>query len=201
MKYLGSRTIETDRLILKAQTMEEQKRLWEILMIPEVNKYYLTVPVKLREALKDWTKQEKFYKEEMFFANDNDVFRWSVFLKENGECIGRVSCHEAHASEKDIDDSSIRGVGWIIDPKYQGLGYGTEAAKAMIDFMFRECKIDVIRTGAAICNIASWKIMERLGFERQAQTKMIQYTFLDDLVEDYVYILTKERYFELNNRI
>lgn len=40
MKYLGSKTIETDRLILKAQLMEEQKKLWEILMIPEVNRYF-----------------------------------------------------------------------------------------------------------------------------------------------------------------
>ena len=33
MNYIGSKQIETDRLILKAQTMQEQKRLWEILMI------------------------------------------------------------------------------------------------------------------------------------------------------------------------
>ena len=53
MKYLGSKTLETNRLILKAQSMREQKRLWEILMIPEVNKYFLTVPVKFRDKLKD----------------------------------------------------------------------------------------------------------------------------------------------------
>ena len=42
MNYLGSKQIETARLLLKAQTMQEQKRLWEILMIPEVNRYFLT---------------------------------------------------------------------------------------------------------------------------------------------------------------
>ena len=62
MNYLGSRTLETERLILKAQTMEEQRRLWEILMIPDVNRYFLTVPSKFREKLKDWLKQEEFYK-------------------------------------------------------------------------------------------------------------------------------------------
>ena len=44
MKYLGSKTLETNRLILKAQTMDEQKYLWSVLMIPDVNRYYLTVP-------------------------------------------------------------------------------------------------------------------------------------------------------------
>lgn len=46
MKFLGSKTIGTDRLILKAQTMDEQHYLWSVLMLPEVNKYYPTVPKK-----------------------------------------------------------------------------------------------------------------------------------------------------------
>ena len=80
MKYLGSKQLETDRLILKAQSMIEQKRLWEILMIPEVNRYFLTVPTKFRDKLKDWNIQEKYYEEEMKYAKDGNVFKWSVFL-------------------------------------------------------------------------------------------------------------------------
>ncbi len=200
MKYLGSKTIETDRLLLKVQSMNEQRRLWEILMIPEVNKYFLTVPAKFREKLGDWDKQKIFYEEDMKHANDNNVFRWSIFLKSTGECIGRLSCHEGHDEDENISNPNIRGVGWIINPNFQGQGYGTEAAKAMIDFMFLECDIEEIITGAAICNPASWKIMERLGFERQKQTKMVQYTFLDELTEDYSYVLTREKYLSLKQQ-
>ncbi len=199
MKFLGSKTIETDRLILKAQTMVEQKRLWEILMLPDVNRYFLTVPPKFREKLGDWDKQKIFYEDDMKHANDDNIFRWSIFLKDTGECIGRLSCHEAHDEDEELSDPNIRGVGWIIDPKFQGKGYGTEAAKAMIDFMFLECEIDEIITGAAISNPASWKIMERLGFKRQENTKLVQYTFLDELTEDYSYVMTRERYLSLNS--
>ena len=194
MKYIGSKIIETDRLLLKPQTMKEQKRLWEILMIPEVNKYYLVVPQKFREKLKDWNIQEQYYIEDIKHANDKNIFRWSIFLKDNGTCIGRVSCHEGHAEDANINNPNIRGVGWYIDPMYQGYGYATEAAKAMIDYMFQKAEIDEIRTGAAIDNPASWKIMEKLDFDRTNQTKMIQYTYLDELTEDYQYILTKEKY-------
>ena len=31
MKNLGSKTLETERLILRAQTMDEQKYLWSVL--------------------------------------------------------------------------------------------------------------------------------------------------------------------------
>ncbi len=40
--------------------------------------------------------------------------------------------------------------------------------------------------------------MEKLGFERMNRTRMIQYTFVDELVESFEYILTKEKYLELN---
>lgn len=197
MRYLGSSTIETDRLVLKAQTMDEQYYLWKVLMIPEVNKYFLTVPQKFRTKLLDWNLQKEYYEKDMKHANDKDVFRWSIFLKGTGECIGRLSCHEGHDEDENINNPNIRGIGWIIDPKYQGNGYGTEAAEAMVDYMFLECEIEKIVTSAAICNPASWKIMERLGFERQEHTKMVQYTFLDELVEDYSYVMTREKYLSL----
>ncbi|HOB26175.1 MAG TPA: hypothetical protein PKG93_03410, partial [Bacilli bacterium] len=78
MKNKGSKNIITDRLELRAQTINEQKYLWEILMIPEVNKYYLAVPTKFRENLKDWKIQEKFYTEEIKQANDLNVYKWSI---------------------------------------------------------------------------------------------------------------------------
>ena len=196
MRYLGSKTIETDRLILKAQTMEEQHYLWSVLMIPEVNRYYLTVPKKFAEKLKDWDKQEEYYKADMEHANDSDVFRWSIFIKDTGKCIGRVSCHEASHEGYETNDPSIRGVGWYIDPKYKGNGYGNEAAQAMMDYMFNECEIDEIRTGAAIQNPASWMIMEKFGFIRLDNTKMVEYTYVDEPVEDYQYYLTRQMYLE-----
>lgn len=112
-----------------------------------------------------------------------------------------MSCHERSSEANSITDSSIRGVGWYIDPKYQGRGYATESAQAMIDYMFKEVGISKIITEAAILNIASWKIMENLGFERQPQTSFVQYTYLDNLTEDYKYILTKEMYLNRNSKI
>ena len=201
MKFLGSKTIETDRLILKAQTMDEQHYLWSVLMIPEVNRYYLTVPKKFRDKLKDWDKQKDFYMKDMEHANDLDVFKWSVFIKDTGECIGRVSCHEAHDEDDAINDPNIRGVGWFIDPKYSGNGYGREAASAMMDFMFNECEIDEIKTGAAMQNPASWLIMERFGFIRSDKTAFVEYTFVDEPIEDYQYYLTKDMYFNKNKTL
>ena len=194
MNLIGSKIIETERLILKPQTMQEQKRLWEILMIPEVNKVYLTTPAKFRDKLKDWSKQEPFYEEKISHANDKDVFEWSIYLKDTNECIGKIDYHEYSKEDNEINDLSIRGVGWYIDPIHQGKGYGTEAAKHTLKYMFEEVEISKIITGAAIDNPASWKIMDRLGYKKLPQTKLVTYTYLDEPVEIYTYEITKEQY-------
>ena len=71
----------------------------------------------------------------------------------------------------------------------------------MMDYMFDECEIDEIKTEAAIQNTASWKIMEKFGFVRLKKTRMVEYTYVDDPVEDYQYYLTKEMYFENKNHL
>lgn len=160
-------------------------------MKPEVNKYYLSIPRKFRENLKSWDKQKVFYEKSLETVDNLDQFKWSIFLKENNECIGQLTCQEIENKEKDVRD-----VGWFIDPTYQGKGYCTEAARAMLDFMFKECEIKKIETSAAIKNDKSWKVMEKLGFKRENKTKFTEYTFLDEKTECYCYSITREEYLE-----
>ena len=56
--------------------------------------------------------------------------------------------------------------------RYQGKGYITEAAQALIEFLFNEGKIRKIVAHCSTENIGSWKVMEKLGFEREAYFKM-----------------------------
>lgn len=199
MNLIGSKAIETERLILRSSMMEEQKRLWEILMIPEVNKWYLTSGKKHASDKEYWTweNQEKFYKSKVDKSQKPDVFCWSIFLKETKEVIGQVSAQEKG------EDITIRDVGWFIDPKYQGKGYATEAAKAMIDYIFNEVEINEISSGAVKDNTASCRIFEKLGFTKIGEAdEESPYTFYDGILTFSKYGLTKEYYFNYkNNRV
>lgn len=189
MNFIGSKELETKRLILKPESMAEQKRQWEILMLEEVNKYYLTVPSKFKDKLKDWNIQEKFYEERVKHANDKDIFKWSIFLKDTNECIGKISCDEIENKDK-----SIRDVGWYLDPKYHHKGYAYEAALEMLKYMFLEVEIDKIETGAAIVNPSSWNLMSKLGFKRLNETAFVKYTYIDEEVEVYKYEVDKNMF-------
>ena len=202
MNLIGSKTIETDRLVLRSSKMEEQKRLWEILMIPEVNKWYLTSGKKHANNPEHWTweNQEKFYKSKVNKSDDNDVFGWSVFLKSDDTKSGKEKVIGQVTAQESGDDITVRDVGWYIDPEYQGNGFATEAAKAMIDYMFKQVKINKISSGAVKDNIGSCKIFEKLRNKKVGECiQESPYTFYNGILTFSKYELDKESYLKNEN--
>lgn len=182
MRLLGSKKLVTSRLILRSTEESDLKTLWEILCIPEVNKYYLNCKLNF-----NWEEELPWQMKKLAKAKNPDVFCWSIILKENNECIGQIT-----VQEKEGYPSDIRDIGWFINPKYQRKGYASETARKIIDYMFDEVGIIKILTGAAIANPASWRLMEKLGFKRLAnQNRFVKYTFIPKEVEAYTYELSK----------
>lgn len=183
MNKIQSKNLYTNRLELRIPTFEEQHRLWEILKDENVNKYYFPTPdgifiknnlskdnidnlKKARnifmEQFSDWSKQQPFYEKKIEIINaqeNSQKYTWSIFLKDTETAIGQITCQPI-----DNEPENIRDVGWYIDPLYQKQGYATEAARAVLNFMFNEVDITDIKTSAADINPGSWKIMEKLGF-------------------------------------
>lgn len=198
MKFIGAKNIETERLLLMVPTMKEQYDLWNILKQEKVNKWYMPTPERFnndrnafQNALNDWNKQAKFYQTKINSLNDNsNMFTRSIFLK-NGTVIGQMT---VQPKKKYPNNPEIRDVGWFINPKYQGQGYAYEAASAILDYMFFEVEIEIIKTPAAKINPSSWKLMEKLGFERTGEKNS---HFLDangKYLKSYTYEITREEY-------
>lgn len=183
MKMLGSKIIETERLILRPTEENDLKILFDILLIPEVNRYYLTSKIG-RTFEEDYPWQMK----KLERAKNNDVFQWSIIKKEDNSCIGQIS-----VQEKENSPLYIRDIGWFINPKEQRMGYAFEAAKNVIDYMFNDVEIEAIETSSAVCNPASFGLMEKLGFKRSGEKPhKAKYTFVEELVDCYSYGITKE---------
>ncbi len=219
MNKINSKNLYTDRLELRIPTMEEQHRLWEILINEDINQYYFPTPDRIfdknnlskdniedlkkarrifTEQLSDWKRQEPFYEkkiESIQAQDDSQKYTWSIFLKGTNTVIGQITCQP-----KDNEPENIRDVGWFIDPNCQGKGYATEAAVAILDFMFNEVKITDIKTSAAEINPGSWRIMEKLGFEFVG-TKKSSYFKDDEILISKEYHGTKELFLNRNNSI
>ena len=183
MKLLGSKTIETPRLILHKTEEKDLKELWNILCLDVVSKYYLTCKINY-----NWEDEKKWQYKKLEEASNKDIFRWTIELKDSNEIIGQISVQETDNS----NNPEVRDIGWFIDPGFQRKGYGYEAALEVLKYMFLEVEINSIETSAAIVNPSSWKLMEKLGFIRKKTTHFVKYTLLEEEVEVYEYILTKK---------
>jgi len=218
MNKVDSKNLITDRLELRIPTMEEQHRLWEILTNEDVNRYYFPTPEgiyinnnlskdnvedmkKAREIFMkkfcNWEIQEPRYENKVasIQSQENDnKYTWSIFLKGTNTVIGQITCFS-----KDGKPENIKDVGWYLDPDYQGNGYATEAAIAMMDFMFNEVGITDVETSAAEINPGSWKIMEKLGFE-YVGTKQSSFFKDDEILIAKRYHGNKELFLNRNNK-
>lgn len=193
MKYLGSKILESDNLILKPTKEDDLKVLWNILCDDNIAKYYLT-----SKFNKDWEQEKKWQYKKLEKALNKEVFQWSIILKSNNKCIGQVSCQNSYDENGNVNSDEIRDVGWFLDSSYHNKGLCTEAVKLMLNYMFYEVEIDKIETSAAIVNPVSWHIMEKFGFQRLNKTKMVKYTIQNDEIECYCYEITRERYIKQN---
>ena len=71
-----------------------------------------------------------------------------------GEPIGSVGLHLPGEPE----------LGYWIAAEHQGHGYATEAARAVLDRAFTQLGVEKVSANAAVDNVASQRVLEKLGF-------------------------------------
>jgi RimJ/RimL family protein N-acetyltransferase len=87
-----------------------------------------------------------------------DGQRETVFLIENDHTpIGVVGV--------DWRKPETPELGYWLGVEHWGQGFGTEAARAMIDFTFEEFDVEQLISGARVANPASRNILEKCGFQ------------------------------------
>ena len=98
----------------------------------------------------------------------------AIVLKATGEVIGAVGYVPVNvpfdqipelrgASEVSGYYTTEVGLFWVIDPQYQRHGYASEAARAMIDFAFKELHLKRIIAMTEYDNLASQAVMRKVG--------------------------------------
>lgn len=91
---------------------------------------------------------------------DNQWGFWTVELKQTQQFIGFVGLH---AQPERFSFSPCVEVGWRLAHHYWHQGYATEAAEACLAFAFEILNLDTVVAFTAHLNLASAKVMQRLG--------------------------------------
>jgi len=152
MQHLGTKRIETDRLILRPFVKEDAGAMYRNWASdPEVTKFLSWPPYKsvdtAHEVLGIWTEQ----------YSDNTFYQWAIEWKEIGEVIGSISVVN-HDDRVDMAE-----IGFCIGRAFWGQGIMTEAMKAVMQFLFDEVGVQRIEAGHDPNNPASGAVQRKCG--------------------------------------
>lgn len=151
--------LETERLILRRYIKDDLQDLYEYLSDSEVVKHEPYKAMNLDEV-----------KENLKWRISTDEMI-AVELKSNHKMIGNIYCGKR-------DFNSIE-IGYVFNKAYWGKGYAKESCNAIITQAFNNGTHRIF----AECdpqNPNSWKLLESLGFSREAHLKQNVYFWTDN---------------------
>lgn len=146
-------TLVTERLILRKLEATDANRIENLAGDHEVAKTTLNIPHPYPEG-----SAVAFIHSTLESERTGKLITRAIIEKETNELIGLMAIS--------IHSTFNRGelAYWVGKP-YWGQGYGTEAAKAVLQFGFEVLKLNRIYAQSFTTNPGSWRIMEKIGLK------------------------------------
>lgn len=173
--------LRTDRLELRPVRDEDVDRILEYRNLPEVTRWLLRTEVDPDSFRSAWRRA----------AEDPDDHSVAAVL--DGVVIGTVSLDVVDGmGQPGMPPRTEAELGYIFDPAYGGHGYATEAVAAVVAHAFDHLEVRRITAGCFADNLASVRLLEKLGMRRE-QHGVGDYWHAElGWVDGYTYVLLAE---------
>lgn len=170
--------LETDRLILRQVTNDDAKSLLTYFSDTDVMRYYGLEPFK---SIDDALDEILWYKS--IFEKRTGI-RWGISLKGSDKIIG--SCGFFNRAV----EHSRTEIGYELSKEYWGKGIAGEALESVVKYGFQNLQLERIEALVEPANLASLKLLDRIGFEKEGLLRHYEFTCgkFDDL---YIYSILK----------
>jgi RimJ/RimL family protein N-acetyltransferase len=111
----------------------------------------------------------------------------AVIERDGEQFVGHMVFHPWHGR-------ATHEIGWVISPGAQRRGFATEAAGALMDFAFRTLGCHRMVATCQPENVASWRVMEKLGMRREAHFLKGLHRDTGEWWDEYFYALLADEY-------
>ncbi len=92
-------------------------------------------------------------------------FKLAIVRRADQRLVGNCGIRRKPDNDWEAD------IGYELSPDCWEKGYATEAARSMVDFGFRELRLQRISSRCIADNLASARVLERLGFKREGRLR------------------------------
>lgn len=148
------RRISSERLVLEPVVVANAATLWRIMQSGGLREYQDVPRYTREEFVKRVAARPK-----LFDARATGRFEWLIVPSATGRAVGwvslRVGDHQRGTAE----------IGYSILAAFRDRGYATEAARAVVDYAFRESDVTQVDACCVPENTASRRLLARAGFE------------------------------------
>ncbi len=152
--------IETESLILRKIEITDTGNLYRLDSDPLVHKYLGNKPISCMSKAKE-------YIDYIHMQYDTyGIGRWVTIEKSSGDFIG-WSGLKMNFEEEMNGHINYYDIGYRFIPQYWGKGYATESSTAARDYFFDKYPDQKLCGLAEIENLASCRVLEKIGLERK----------------------------------
>lgn len=175
------KTLSTNRLVLRAFTMEDLADFYEYCKDPDTGIHAGWKPHESMEESRDILHH---------FIQEREV--WAICEKQSGKVIGSIGLHRDSKRRRNFNQ--CRMMGYVLSKAYWGQGLMTEAAKEVLRHAFEDLKLEMVTISHFSYNQRSARVIEKLGFHREGVLRKAFLRYDGSLLDDVGYSMTREEY-------
>lgn len=188
MNHCGTKTIETDRLILRQFRLSDSEVAFSNWMSDEKVTEFLTWPTH-----KNVSDSEQIIREWIDEYEKQDYYQWAIVLKDIYEPIGSISVVEKN------EEINMLHIGYCIGSRWWHKGIMTEAFKAVIELLFKETDVNRIEARHDPNNPHSGDVMKKCGLKYEGTMRQADRSN-KGIVDAAMYSILRSEWEEIRNR-
>jgi len=166
--------LETSRFVLREVSMNDCEDIFDIYCDEEAVRF---------QGVNAMETMEQARKSVNFFQNgfeDKKFVKWCIARKEDNRVIGVITLHEINIWHMKAE------IGYMLNRRYWNQNVMSEAGERMLKYAFNEVGFNRIEASIHPENIASIRLSEKLGFEKEGLKKKSDINFRTNNFEDRV---------------
>lgn len=180
--------VETERLVLRTIEESDAAEQFRLFNTP-------TVMARLGGVKELHEIEAKHAKGMAMYAQEGFSFLFMI-EKATGEMVG-------HCGIKRVDNPLAKNVGdhevgWLVREDRWRLGYAEEAMRGVLDWAFGRVGAPHVVALTSAANVASWKLMEKLGMERREDLDFTDPSYPPEDRPTILYSITARQWQEHN---
>ncbi len=183
LNNVGTQNLETERLMLRKFKVEDAFDMYNNWANnPQVAKHLNWLPHRTidetRELLSTWVLE---YEKKHYY-------NWCIVLKKTNQAVGSIGV------VKIFEQTCCCEIGYALSQQLWNRGIMTEAFNAVKDFLFERANFNRIQSYFNVKNIASGKVMEKVGLKYEGTLRQYNITNTGELCDCHMYAILKEDY-------